>query len=334
MPRIQKIAILTSGGDAPGMNAAIRSIVIAASHYKIDVIGFYHGYNGLVNNESCQLVLNDVRDIIHKGGTILKSARCPAMKTKEGLTQATNTLIKEEVDALIVIGGDGSFAGLLELSACWSGQVIGLPGTIDNDVDGTDFTIGFSTAVNTAIEAIDKIRDTANAFDRVFIIELMGRHSGHITYNVGIACGVEHIISFENFVEDEINTRLDTLAHEINDQQVNKFHSYLIVVSENLWPGGSSALVAQLKEKKNIDATACILGHIQRGGNPVAKDRLLATRLGVAGIQTLLAGKTKLMIGEKNNTLAYVPLEEAIRHKKVVSPSLVNAQDNILNIID
>ena len=197
MARLTKIAVLTSGGDAPRMNAAIRAIVIAATHYNIEVMGFLHGYNGLIENEAVQLSLKDVNNIIHKGGTILKSARCPAMLSEKGLKQAANTLLKEQIDAFIVIGGDGSFSGLISLQQYYSGLVIGIPGTIDNDLDKTDFTIGFNTAVNTAIEAVDKIRDTANGFERVFVIQLMGRQSGHITFNVGIACGAERVISFE-----------------------------------------------------------------------------------------------------------------------------------------
>lgn len=328
------MGILTSGGDAPGMNAAIRAIVVAAHHYKIEVVGFCSGFNGLIEDNSIILTDYDVSNIIQKGGTILKSARCPAMKTTEGLVQAASTLMKEKISALIVIGGDGSFAGLLALQKQWTGQVIGIPGTIDNDIDGTDFTIGFSTAINTAIEAIDKIRDTAEAFERIFIVEVMGRHSGHIPFNVGIACAAEQVISFENFPAYNTSAgekeKLSTLAKEIKLAQANRHSSYIIVIAENLWQGGATALAQQLQLTANIDCTACILGHIQRGGSPVAKDRILATKLGVGAIQAMKAGQSNIMIAEQNNSVTHVPLQVAIGHQQGVSDSLVQAQENIL----
>lgn len=332
---IQCIGILTSGGDAPGMNAAIRAIVVAAHHYNIDVLGFIAGFNGLIDDNARPINLNNVANIIHKGGTILKSARCPAMKTPLGIAQASSTLLKHNIDALIVIGGDGSFTGLLALHEQWQGKVIGIPGTIDNDIDGTDFTIGFSTAINTAIDAIDKIRDTAEAFERIFIVELMGRHSGHITFNVGIACAAEQIISFENFPtagEPATNEteKLATLTQDIKQAQANRHASYIIVIAENLWQGGASALAQQLQAVANIDCTACILGHIQRGGSPVAKDRILATKMGVAAIQALIDNQSNVMIAECNNTITHVSLSEAIKHQQGVSESLVQAQENIL----
>jgi len=327
---IQKIALLTSGGDAPGMNAAIRSIVLAAHHYHLSTLGFHSGYNGLIDDESTELSLGDVNGIIHRGGTILKSARCPAMLTEEGLKKAAATLIKENVDALIVIGGDGSFSGLLALSKYWQGQVIGIPATIDNDIDGTDFSIGFSTAVNTGIEAIDKIRDTAEAFERIFIVELMGRHSGHITFNVGIACAAEQILSFENFSQVDEKAKLNQLANEIKHAQQNRHASYIIVIAENLWQGGAVKLSEQLKEYAGIECTACILGYMQRGGSPVAKDRILATKMGVAAVQNIMAGKNQIMIGEQNNQLIAFSLALAIKHQKKVSESLIAAQENIL----
>ncbi|WP_081154577.1 ATP-dependent 6-phosphofructokinase [Cognaticolwellia beringensis] len=331
---IKHIGILTSGGDAPGMNAAIRAIVIAAHHYKIAVFGFYAGFNGLIDDESVLLSDKAVAHIIHKGGTILKSARCPTMKTSLGIAQATSTLMKEKIDGLIVIGGDGSFTGLLALQKQWSGQVIGIPGTIDNDIDGSDFSIGFSTAINTAIEAIDKIRDTAEAFERIFIVELMGRNSGHITYNVGIACAAEQIISFENFATKNQTAseqeKLLALAKEIKLAQANRHASYIIVLAENLWQGGATALAQQLQTLANIDCTACILGHIQRGGSPVAKDRILATKLGVGAVQAMIAGKSNIMIAEQNNAVAHVALQTAIMHQQGVSNNLVQAQENIL----
>jgi 6-phosphofructokinase 1 len=330
----KRIAILTSGGDAPGMNAAIRAVVLAAHHYHIDVIGFFHGYNGLICDESiaeAKLIgLSHVNSIIHRGGTFLKSARCEKMLTEEGLKQAAKTLEEQNIDALIVIGGDGSFNGLLALKDYWQGQLIGIPGTIDNDLDGTDFTIGFATAVNTAIEAIDKIRDTADAFERIFLVELMGRHSGHITFNVGIACGAEQVLSFENFSEAEQQSKLKILATEIKNAQKNRHSSYIIVMAENLWPGGAIELAKKLTELADIECTACVLGHIQRGGSPAAKDRLLATKMGVAAVQAIVAGENHIMIAEQNSATCYIPLEQAIKHRKVVNQQLIDAQKNIL----
>jgi 6-phosphofructokinase 1 len=332
--KCQRIAILTSGGDAPGMNAAIRAVVLAAHHYRIDVFGFFHGYNGLICAESiaeAKLIgLSHVKSIIHRGGTFLKSARCEQMLTENGLKQAAKTLKEKNIDALIVVGGDGSFNGLIALKEYWQGQLIGIPGTIDNDLDGTDFTIGFATAVNTGIEAIDKIRDTADAFERIFLVELMGRHSGHITFNVGIACGAEKVLSFENFSIAEQKQQLDTLAAEIGAAQQNRHSSYIIVVAENLWPGGAFELAKELTQLAGIECTACVLGHTQRGGSPVPKDRLLATKMGVAAVQAIVAGENHIMIAEQNSATCYIALTKAIQHRKVVSKQLIDAQKNIL----
>ncbi|MEY8215631.1 MAG: ATP-dependent 6-phosphofructokinase [Colwellia sp.] len=330
----KRVGILTSGGDAPGMNAAIRAVVLSAHHYQIDVIGFFHGYNGLICSQyidqTCQLTMNDINNIIHRGGTILKSARCPKMLEEAGLIQAAKTLNDEKIDALIVIGGDGSFRGLLALKKYWQGQIIGIPATIDNDLDGSDFTIGFATAVNTGIEAIDKIRDTADAFERIFIVELMGRNSGHITFNVGIACAAEQILSFENVIIANKEKKLQQLANEIKNAQERRHGSYIIVIAENLWPGGATTLAKELNQAANIDCTACVLGHIQRGGSPVAKDRLLATKMGVAAIQAIISGENNIMIGEQHSAICYIPLEKTIKQRKKVSKQLVYAQENIL----
>lgn len=316
MAKALTIGLLTSGGDAPGMNAAIRAVVLAADKNNCLVYGFYHGYNGLINAEYKALSPVDVDNIIHQGGTILKSARCPEMLTEEGIKQAANTLHKAKVDALVVIGGDGSFNGLIALKPYWQGQMIGLPGTIDNDLDGTDYTIGFSSAVNTAANAIDNIRDTANAFDRVFVVEVMGRHSGHIAFHVGLACGAEQIISFENFSPKQSEQKLEELYQDISYLKQNREQSYLILLAENLWPDGPQMLAEQLKQQYNIDTATCILGHIQRGGSPDVKDRLLATQMGISAIDTLLAGISEVMIGEVGGKIATVSLNEAIKHHK------------------
>lgn len=326
----KNIAVLTSGGDAPGMNAAIRAIVLTAEHYHYNIFGFYHGYNGLINNELSLLHAHNVEGIIHQGGTFLKSARCKEMHSNAGINQAVNVLLKNKIDALIVIGGDGSFNGLLAIQEHWQGQIIGIPGTIDNDVDGTDFTIGFSTAVNTAISAIDKIRDTANAFERVFLVELMGRKSGHITFNVGISCAAEKVLSFENFHVENEQATINQIAEQIHKAKSMQHSSFLIVIAENLWPNGSQALAKQLTDKTGIDCPLCTLGYIQRGGSPVAKDRIMATKMGVAAVQAIADKKTNVMVGEQNNSMCLISLAEAVKHKKQVSKLLIDAQENIL----
>lgn len=304
--------------------------MLTAHKFNVEVIGFKHGFNGLVFNESLTLSIASVTNIIHQGGTILKSARCKEMHKKSGLLKAKGTLSSHQIDALIVIGGDGSFTGLLSLSKVWAGQLIGIPGTIDNDVDGTDFTIGFSTAINTAIRAIDKIRDTANAFDRVFIVELMGRHSGHITFNVGIACAAEHILSFENFTAGNEKQTLSSLVKGIEQSSKIKHSSHLIVIAENLWTGGTQNLANQLTHLSGVDCTLCTLGYIQRGGSPVAKDRILATKIGVSAVQAVLNKQHLVMTAEQNNCMKLIPLSDAIKHKKHVNSALVEAQANIL----
>ena len=328
-----KIAILTSGGDAPGMNAAIRSLVLAALHYKFDVIGFNYGFNGLINSDFCTLDEASVRDIIHRGGTILKSARSPQFMTTAGQKQAADNLNHLGVNALVVIGGDGSFNGMLALKGFYQGQLIGIPGTIDNDIDGTDHTIGFATAVNTAIEAIDKIRDTADAFDRVFVVEVMGRHSGFLALNVGIACAAEQVLTFESFQNPGLE--LQNIANHIKQCKDERGQSsYLIVAAENLWPEGVTKLCSDLQAYANITCTPCVLGYIQRGGDPVAKDRILATKLGVAAIEAVRANKDMIMIGETSGQICEVPIELAVKHKKQVNAALLNAQNSILDIAE
>ncbi|WNC70466.1 ATP-dependent 6-phosphofructokinase [Thalassotalea psychrophila] len=330
---LKNIAILTSGGDAPGMNAAIRSCTLAALHYGHKVFGFLHGFKGLINNEFILLEEQKVRDIIHCGGTILKSARCPEFLDENNQQLAADHLDNLNIDALIVIGGDGSFCGMLALNKHYKGQLIALPGTIDNDVDGTDHTIGFATAVNTAIDAIDKIRDTADAFERVFVIEVMGRHSGFLALNVGIASGAEQVITFENFKNPGVE--LQNIAEHIKlCKEKRGASSYLIVAAENLWPQGIDQLCNDLQNYANITCTPCILGYIQRGGSPVPKDRIMATKMGVAAIDAIINGKTMVMIGEVSATIVEVKIKYAVRHKKQVNGDLLMAQNSILDIAE
>ncbi|WNC66819.1 ATP-dependent 6-phosphofructokinase [Thalassotalea nanhaiensis] len=330
---VKNIAILTSGGDAPGMNAAIRSCTLAALHYGHNVFGFLHGFKGLINNDFIRLEEQHVRDIIHCGGTMLKSARCHEFHDEANQQIAANNLNKLKIDGLIVIGGDGSFFGMLALDKYYNGQLIAIPGTIDNDVDGTDHTIGFATAVNTAIDAIDKIRDTADAFERVFVIEVMGRHSGFLALNVGIASGAEQVITFENFKNPGVE--LQKIAEHIKlSKQKRGASSYLIVAAENLWPQGIEQLCIDLQNYANIKCTPCILGYIQRGGSPVPKDRIMATKMGVAAIDAVIANKSMIMIGEVSSKTVEVNLEQAVKHRKQVNGDLLMAQNSILDIAE
>lgn len=327
---MKKIALLTSGGDAPGMNAAIRAVVLTALRHKLQIVGFYHGYNGLIANEFCHLEEADVRHIIHLGGTILKSARCLEFKSPEGVQKAAKTLIEHEIDALVVIGGDGSFRGAMSLSQYWDGKVIGVPGTIDNDIDGTDSTIGFSTATETAISAIDKIRDTADAFERIFIVEVMGRKSSYLALNSGLACGAEQIITFENEQSQNFQTITSHIKKTIQHRGKS---SYIIVIPENLWPGGSKNLADQIKHAVGLDCHLSILGYIQRGGNPVSQDRILATKLGVAAVEACLSGKHNKMAGERNGTIVLTDLSEVVQQNKAPDTFASHAQAEIFDAL-
>jgi 6-phosphofructokinase 1 len=326
----QRIAVLTSGGDAPGMNAAIRAIVMTAENFNCEVIGFYHGYNGLIENEAKLLTSDDVRAIIGHGGTILKSARCQAFKSEAGAKQAAANLNEHNIDSLIIIGGDGSFNGALHLANFWQGNILALPGTIDNDIEHTDNTIGFATAVDTAIEAVDKIRDTADAFERIFLVEVMGRHSGYIAMDVAIATAAEQLLTFENNTPQQ--QQLTELIKQINNAKRQRGdESYIIIIAENYWPEGSAALAQKLSQLANIDCQPCILGHIQRGGRPVSKDRILATKLGVAAVISALNHESLIMLGEQNNKVVRIPLDKVCNGQasKSLDRYLFNAQRQI-----
>ena len=325
---IKRLGVLTSGGDAPGMNAAIRAIVLTAAANNIDVIGFRHGFNGLLDSDYQTLLPQHVQHIIQYGGTILKSARCKALHTEEGAAQAGAALQQLQLDALIIIGGDGSFRGALAIARYYQGQIIGVPGTIDNDVDGTDYTIGFATAIDTALDAIDKIRDTADAFERIFLIELMGRHSGYISLSAGIAAGAEQIIcpEFGVLQPDNLKELLRPIQHA---QLLRGKSSYIIVVAENSYPGGTTALAEALSSALGIECRACILGHIQRGGSPVGADRILATKLGAFAVEQLMADAHLVMAGEVNQQAILYPLDQTGAKKKQIDPYLVRWQQQI-----
>lgn len=306
---MKKIAILTSGGDAPGMNAAIRAITLQALHFNWQVIGFNAGYNGLLAKDYQLLDSYSVTDIIRHGGTILKSARCKTMKESDGPLAAAKVLHDLNIDCLFVIGGDGSFRGACAIAKHYKGNIIGLPGTIDNDVNGTDQTIGFATAIDTAIDAIDKIRDTANAFERIFVVEVMGRDCGFIAVESAIACGAEQVICKE-IIDNEtsfVNHLLTAIDTSIKD---NSRQSYVIVVAEHSLSMSSQALSELIAKRCNIDCRAAILGYIQRGGSPVAEDRILATQLGIAAVNFALENQKMIMVGKRNGNIVTVPLAE------------------------
>jgi 6-phosphofructokinase 1 len=298
---IKRIGILTSGGDSPGMNAAIRAVTRAALYHGLEVCGIKRGYAGLLNEEIEPMSSLSVGGIINRGGTILRSARCEEFKTPEGLQKGAAILDKYRIDALVIIGGDGSMRGGLELSRISPVKVMGLPGTIDNDIPGTDYSIGFDTAVNTALEAIDKVRDTAYSHERVFVIEVMGRHKGFIALEVGLAGGAEAILI------PEVPYDLVDLLDKLRDSYERGKRSSIIVVAEGA--ARAEDVKKFLQEHTPYHLRALVLGHMQRGGSPTAFDRVLATQLGVFAIQRLLDGHTNEMVGVEGGRLVAVPIE-------------------------
>lgn len=321
---MKKIGILTSGGDGPGMNAAIHAIVSAAAHHNLQCIGFEHGYNGLLHRDFRLLTPTDVQHISHRGGTILKSARCKEMREPRYQQQAAENLSALALDGLIVIGGDGSFRGADAIQALTGKAIIGVPGTIDNDIDGSDFSIGYFTAVHTAVEAIDKIRDTADAFDRIFVVEVMGRHSGFLALDVAVATEAEQVICPEmNLVPENL---LDNVIEHINGHFSQfGYTSYIIVLAENsLGDSNSEQLAATLQQHTGIDCRAVVLGHIQRGGTAMPRDRILATKLGVFAVDSLLAGKRGVMVGEIGNNLVLTALSATGQRTKKPSEFMLD----------
>lgn len=312
--KISKIGVLTSGGDAPGMNAAIRAVVRTGIYHGLEVFGIVKGYAGMVENEIIPMHSRSVANIIQRGGTILKTARCKDFYEKEGRKKAYENLKKHGIDGVIVIGGDGSFRGADIFSREHDIPFIGLPGTIDKDIAGTDFTIGFDTAVNTAVEAIDKIRDTADAHDRLFIIEVMGRDAGYIALHSGIATGAENILIPER------KTDIEELVNSLQEKEKRKKLVNLVVVAEGDNFGGADDVAKVIRERIPLaDIRVCILGHIQRGGAPSCLDRLLASRMGYHAVECLIEGKFNVMIGIMNNKMHYTPLEKAVKAKQRIS---------------
>ncbi|HWW38348.1 6-phosphofructokinase [Pedobacter sp.] len=308
MNKIKNIGVLTSGGDAPGMNAAIRAVVRAAIYYDLEVTGILRGYEGLINGDFISMDRKSVANIIQRGGTILKTARSDAFRTFEGRKTAHEQLMKQGIDALIVIGGDGTFTGANLFSQEFGYPIIGLPGTIDNDLAGTDFTIGYDTAINTVINAVDKIRDTAESHDRLFIVEVMGRDSGLIALRSGIGVGAEAILI------PEAKTGIEGLITRLEHGRKDKA-SKIIIVAEGDEIGGGFNVGEVLKEKfPAYDIRVSVLGHIQRGGKPSCMDRVLASRFGVSAVEGLLHGKSGEMVGQINREIVFTPFSHAIKH--------------------
>ncbi|WP_407520378.1 6-phosphofructokinase [Lacibacter sp. MH-610] len=311
---VTKIGVLTSGGDSPGMNAAIRAVVRTGLYYNLEVFGIMRGYQGMIEDDIIPMHSRSVANIIQRGGTILKTARSKEFFEPEGRKKAYDNLKKHGIDGLVIIGGDGSFRGAQKFANEFDIPCIGLPGTIDKDIAGSDFTIGFDTAVNTAIEAIDKIRDTADAHDRLFIIEVMGRDAGYIALHSGIATGAEHILI------PETKTDIEAVVDSLEEKERRKKLVNMIVVAEGDETGGANEVAAVIKRRlPHMDTRVCILGHIQRGGSPTCLDRLIASRLGFAAVEALLEGKHNNMIGVVNNKLHMTPLDKAIKAKQKIS---------------
>jgi len=316
---IKCIGILTSGGDAPGMNAAIRSITRSAILNGMKVKGIYRGFSGLITNEIEEFETQHVSNIIQRGGTILKSARCEEFKTAEGRKQAFDTLCEQEIDALVVIGGDGSLTGARLFAQEYNFPIVGLPGTIDNDLFGTDITIGYDTALNTIMECVDKIRDTATSHDRLFFIEVMGREASFLALNGAIASGAEAVII------PELSVEKDQIAEMIENGFRKSKNSSIVLVAEGGETGGAFCVAERVKEKcPQFDVRVSILGHLQRGGSPTAEDRILATRMGVAAIDALLDDQRNVMIGIQHEAIVHVPFAKAIKNTKPIDKELLN----------
>lgn len=319
MADVKCIGVLTSGGDAPGMNAAIRAVTRAAIFNGIEVKGIMRGYRGLIFDEIIPFKTNSVSNIIQQGGTILKTARCKEFMTVEGRKIAYEAIQREGIDALVVIGGDGSLTGARIFAQEYNFPIVGLPGTIDNDLFGTDFTIGYDTALNTIMQAVDKIRDTASSHERLFIIEVMGRECGFLALNGAIATGAEAAIIPEKIEEE------DQLGELISNGFRKSKNSSLVLVTEGDITGGAMGIAERMKkEYPQYDARVTILGHVQRGGSPTASDRILASRMGAAAIDALMDDQRNVMIGIQNDDIVYVPFSKAIKKNKAIPDGLSN----------
>ena len=314
---MKKIAVYTSGGDSPGMNACIRAVVRTAIYHKLEVVGIMYGYEGLIDGAFIPMTVQSVSNIIHRGGTILKTARSKRFVTSAGMKQAKEELEKNKIDGVVAIGGDGTFKGALEFSSICQVPIVGCPGTIDNDLIGTDFTIGYDTAINTVVEAVDKIRDTAESHERLFFVEVMGRDAGLIALRSGIGVGAEAILIPET--KTDINHLITLLEKGRKDKS-----SKIIIVSEHDDAGGAFAVAEKVKEKlPYYDTRVTVLGHIQRGGNPTAMDRVNASRIGFAAVEALVNQQKNVMVGIVNKEIVYTPFVDAVKHIQELNPSLL-----------
>jgi 6-phosphofructokinase 1 len=316
---VRRIAVLTSGGDAPGMNAAVRAVVRTAVFHDLHVYGIMRGYDGMVRGDIKRLEVGDVANIMQRGGTVLKTARSEAFRTVEGRKQAYESLIAHDIDGVVVIGGNGTYTGADIFGKEYGIKMVGLPGTIDNDIYGTDYTIGFDTAINTAIEAVDKIRDTADSHNRLFFIEVMGRHSGYIALHTGIGSGAGAILLPE--YQTDIQQLSEMLAKSAKRQKLFN----LVIVAEGNPTGDANTVAEQIKKSNpEYDIKVTIIGHLQRGGSPTALDRVLATRMGHSAVQSLLRGEGGLALGIINDKITFTPFEEAITKTKSLNKHLIS----------
>ncbi|MAW94024.1 MULTISPECIES: 6-phosphofructokinase [unclassified Leeuwenhoekiella] len=321
--KIKKIGVLTSGGDSPGMNAAVRAVVRTCAYHKVDCVGIYRGYEGLIDGDFHPMDARSVRDIITRGGTMLKSARSDRFRTPEGRKIAYDNLIENGIDALVLIGGDGTFTGGLYFNKEFNFPVIGIPGTIDNDISGTDRTLGYDTALNTVVEAIDKIRDTASSHNRLFFVEVMGRDVGHIALNAGVGAGAEEILIPEE------NLGLERLLESLLRSKASGKSSSIVVVAEGDKTGKN---VFELKDYvdqnlEGYDVRVAVLGHMQRGGSPSCYDRVLASRMGVKAVESLLEGQSNYMVGIQHEKMVLYPIEKAIKGKSHINKELVRVSE-------
>lgn len=316
---IKRIAVFTSGGDAPGMNAAIRAVARTAIYHDLHVYGIHGGYDGMIRGDISRLELRDVGNIMQRGGTILKTARSKEFKTPEGRMKAMESLRANDIDACVAIGGNGTFTGALVFNQEHDIPFVGLPGTIDNDLYGTDYTIGFDTAINTAMEAVDKIRDTADSHNRLFFIEVMGRHSGYIALHTAIGTGASNVFL------PEVPNSVEDLVHELRFAAKRHKLFNLVIVAEGNESGNAETLAAFVKEKApEFDTKVTVIGHLQRGGAPTCSDRVLASRLGFASVEALMKGKRNVAIGIVNDHITYTPFEDAIKKTKDLNKDLIN----------
>ncbi len=320
---MKKIGVMTSGGDAPGMNAAIRAVVRACEYYNIECVGIYRGYQGMIEGEFEKMDARSVRNIINRGGTILKSARSKEFMTKEGRAKAYDNLIKEGIEGLVLIGGDGTFTGGMVFNEEYNFPCVGVPGTIDNDIYGTNYTIGYDTALNTVVSAIDKIRDTASSHNRLFFVEVMGRDAGFIALNAGVGAGAEEIL----IPEEDMG--LDRLLQSLKRSKRSGKSSSIVVVTEGDKIGKSVFELADYVEKnlKEYEVRVSVLGHMQRGGSPSCSDRVLASRLGVRAVELLIKGETNVMVGLVDSVVVATDLELAVKGKHEINKELIRVSD-------